>query len=173
MEASATDTRLASIADNTYFVLGAYFFAFFPWAVMHNIDFISEKWRTVRRTRTLSYAHVFSSVVPCLYVAVYAEAQRQKKDSKELGAAMAALMFNLIQLLRTLMGKMQLEAFVVWCKHAVESLRALLGADDERSEQGDDNDSRYEGSGADDTDTVEDTNGDISPARHITTCLDH
>ena len=82
MKASVTDTRLASIADNTYFVLGAYFFAFFPWAVMHNIDFISEKWRTIGRTRTVSSAHVLPSVVPCLYVAVYAEAQRQKKNSK-------------------------------------------------------------------------------------------
>ena len=125
MEASTTTTVLSSIADNTYFVLGAYFFAFFPWAVMHNIDFISEKWRTVRRTRTLAYVHMISSVVPCFYVAVYAEAQRQNKDSKELGAAIAALMFNVIQLLRTLMGKVQVEAFVEWCKDAMECLRAL------------------------------------------------
>ena len=52
---------------------------------MHNTDFISEKWRTVRRTRTLAHAHIISSVVPYLYVALYAEAQRQNKDSKELG----------------------------------------------------------------------------------------
>ena len=81
---------------------------------------------------------MLSSVVPCLYVAVYAEAQRQNKDSKELGAAMAALMFNLIQLLRTLMGKVQLDTFVAWCKHAVECVRALLGEDDERNDQSED-----------------------------------
>ena len=35
---------------------------------------------------------MISSVVPCLYVAVYAEAQPQNKDSNELGAAMAAVL---------------------------------------------------------------------------------
>ena len=156
MEASATPTRLAAIADNTWFVLGAYFFAFFPWTVMHNIDFISEKWRTVRRTRKLAYAHLVSSVVPCLYVAVYAEAQRQKNDSKELGAAMAALLFNLIQLLRTLMGKVQLEAFVAWCKHATDCMRALLGPDDERSEQREDGSSGDERQNANSSDMHKD-----------------
>ena len=127
MEASTATTSLSSIAENTCFVLGAYFFAFFSWAVMHNIDFISEKWRTIRQTREHAYVHIISSVVSCFCVAVYAEAQRQNKDSKELGAAMAALMFNVIQLLRTLMGKVQVETFVEWCKHAQECLRALQG----------------------------------------------
>ena len=144
MEASTTTTVLSSIAENTYFVLGAYFFAFFPWAVMYNIDFITEKWRTVGETRTFAYAHMISSVVPCLYVAVYAEAQRQNNDSQELGAALAALMFNLIHLLRTLMGKVQLEAYVVWCKHAMECLLALLGTDDERIEQSEGGSSGHE-----------------------------
>ena len=156
MEAHRATTGLASVAENTYFVLGAYFFAFFPWAVIHNIDFISEKGRTVRRTRTLAYAHIVSSVVPCLYMAVYAEAQRQNKDSKELGSAMAALMFNLIQLLRTLMGKVELEAFVVWSKHAVECLRALQGVDEERIEQSEGEISGCEGSDLNVADVVED-----------------
>ena len=96
MEAPGTTTGLLSIAENTYFVLGAYFFAFFPWVVMQNIGFISEKWRTVRKTRAFPYVHMILSVVPCLYFAVYAEAQRQNKDSKEQSAVMAALMFKLI-----------------------------------------------------------------------------
>ena len=88
-------------------------------------------------------------------MAVYAEAQRQNKDSKELGAAMAALMFNLIQLLRTLMGKVQLEVFVEWCKHAVECLQALQGTDEERSEQSEGESSGYEGSNMNDAYVVE------------------
>ena len=123
---------------------------------MNNIDFISEKWRTVRRTRTLAYAHMISSVVPCLYVAVYAEAQRQNKDSKELCAAMAVLIFNLIQLLRTLMVKVQLEVFVNCCKHAVECLRALQGADEERREQSKGESSGYGGSEVNNAGMVED-----------------
>ena len=105
MKTPGTTTGLSAMADNTVCVLAAYIFAFFPWAVMHNIDFISEKWPTVRKTRTLACVHIISSVVLCVYVAVYVEAQRQCGDSKELGAAIAALMFNLIQLLRTVTGK--------------------------------------------------------------------
>ena len=143
MDSTTVTSRLAEISGNRYFVLGAYFFAFFPWAVMSNIDFISEKWRTIRRTRKLAYVHMLSSVVPLIYVAVYAEAQRQAKDEKELGAALAALMFNLIQFFRTVMGKVQLEAFVDWCKHAVECMKALRGVDECCDEQ--DFDSRHRG----------------------------
>ncbi len=105
---------------------------------MNNIDFISEKWRTVRRTRRLSYIHLASFLVPILYVATYAEAQRRADDSKELGAALAALMFNLIQLMRTLMGIVQLKAFAQWCRHGVECMRALLGADAEGAQRSND-----------------------------------
>ena len=135
IEASIGTTAVSSIAENTYFVPGAYFFAFFSWVVMHKIEFISEKCRTVRRTRTLACAYLISSVVPWLYVAVYAEAQRQNNDSKELSTAMTALMFNMIQLLRKLMGMVQLEAFVEWFEHALECLQALQGADGERTEE--------------------------------------
>ncbi len=116
---------LQEYAGNRWFVLGAYFFAFFPWAILNNVDFISEKWRTCRRTRNLARIHIASSIFPIVYVAVYAEAQRRDGDNKELGAALAALMFNVFQLMRTIMGVLQLNAFVTWCKHAVECMRAL------------------------------------------------
>ncbi len=113
-----TGDFLRDHADNIWFVLGAYFFAFFPWAIMNNIDFISEKWRTCRRTRTLARIHLASSIFPIIYVAVYAEAQRRAGENTEFGAALAALMFNVFQLLRTFMGIVQLNAFVAWCKDA-------------------------------------------------------
>ncbi len=103
---------------------------------MNNVDFISEKWRTCRRTRNLARIHVASSIFPIIYVAVYAEAQRRDGDNKELGAALAALMFNVFQLMRTIMGIVQLNAFVAWCKDAVECMHALLGRDGEKGEQG-------------------------------------
>ena len=148
MNAAEQKTVLAKLAENTFFVLGAYFFAFFPWAVMHNIDFISDKWRTVGRTRSHAYLHLFSSVVPCIYVAVYAEAQRQNDDSQELGAAIAALMFNLIHFWRTLMGIVQLDAFVAWCKHATECMQALLGHDDESGSDGNEREDSKSGDGS-------------------------
>ncbi len=104
MENAAQTDYLKDNADNIWFVLGAYFFAFFPWMMMHNIDFITEKWRTCRRTRKLAHIHLASSILPIVYVAVYTEAQRRDKDNKELGAALAALMFNVFQLMRTIMG---------------------------------------------------------------------
>ncbi len=71
---------------------------------MSNIDFISEKWPTCRRTRNLARTYVVSSIFPIIYVAVYAEAQRRDGDDKELGAALAGLLFNAFQLMRTIMG---------------------------------------------------------------------
>ncbi len=71
-------------ADNIWFDLGAYFLAFFPWAIMHNIDSISEKWRTCRRTRKLAHIHLVSSIFPSIYAAVYAEAQRRDENNMEL-----------------------------------------------------------------------------------------
>ena len=70
-----------------------------------------------------------------IYVAVYAEAQRQAQDEKDLDAALAALMFNLFQLLKTVMGKVQVDAFREWCKHEVKCIRALRGADEEIDER--------------------------------------
>ncbi len=72
-----TGDFLKDHADNVWFVLGAYFFAFFSRSIMHNIDFISEKWRTCRRTRALARIHLASSIFPIIYVAVYAEAQHR------------------------------------------------------------------------------------------------
>ena len=138
MDSAAPTGPLVEISGNRYFVLVAYFFAFFPWALMSNIDFISEKWRTIRRTRRLASIHKISSIEPLIYVAVYAEAQRQAEDEKELGAALAALMFNLFQVLRTVMGKVQVDAFSAWCKHVVECIRALRGAEEESDGQGTD-----------------------------------
>ncbi len=128
METASQTDFLKEHADNIWFVLGAYFFAFFPWGIINNIDFISEKWRPCRRTRRLAYTHLALSVFPIIYVAVYAEAQRRDEDNKEYGAALAALMFNVLQLMRTVMGLLQLNAFEAWCKHADECIAALCGA---------------------------------------------
>ena len=65
-------------------------------------------------------------------------------------------MFNLIQLLRTLMRKVQLEVFVECCKHAVECSRALQGGDEERSEQSEGGSRGYEKSDPNDAGVVED-----------------
>ncbi len=91
---------------------------------MRNLDFVSEKWRTCRRTRQLAHIHFTLSTLPIIYVAVYAEAQRRADDNKEFAAALEALMFNIFQL-----GWVQLNEFVAWCKDAVECIRPLQGTD--------------------------------------------
>ncbi len=65
---------------------------------------------------------------------MYAEAQRRSNDHKEFGAALVALIFNVLQLLRTIMDILQLNAFVAWCKNATECTRALLSEDKDDSE---------------------------------------
>ncbi len=84
---SPSPDRLAALADDPWFILGAYFFAFFPWSVLNGLDYISEKWRTVRRTRNLARTHVVLTVFPMMYVATYAESQRRDGDYKEMAAA--------------------------------------------------------------------------------------
>ncbi len=120
-----TVDHLKSLADYRPFVLGAYFCAFAPWGVISNIDFISEKWRTIRRTRKLVLCHLILSMLPVFYVAVYAEAQRRSNDSKELGAALVALFFNLSHFLRTLFGNMQVNAFLRWASDLADCMRAI------------------------------------------------
>ena len=78
---------------------------------MTNIDYISEKWRPIRRIRRHGYVHLVSSVFPIIYVGVYAEAQRRAGDWKECGAALAALFFNVMHLMRTTTGIVQANAF--------------------------------------------------------------
>ena len=57
------------------------FFRLFPLGMMNNIDFISEKWRTCRRTRDLTRIHLAQYILPIIYLAVYAEVQRQDGTS--------------------------------------------------------------------------------------------
>ncbi len=125
MEAALQNGFLKRNADNIWFVLGAYFFAFYPWALMARVDFISGKLRTCRLTRQLARIYVASFIFPIIYVTVYAEAQRQANDYKEFGAAVAALMFNVFELLRAIMEIVQLNAFVAWCKDAVKCVGVL------------------------------------------------
>ena len=117
--------QLAEIADNPVFVLGAYFFAFAPWVLLSSIDFLSEKWRTVRRTRKLVRMHIVGSILPVFYVAVYADAQRRNGDFKEYGSALVALFFNLWHFIRTLFGNIQVDAYLKWANDLAKCMKAL------------------------------------------------
>ncbi len=104
---------------------GGMFFRTFPWVFSNNFDFISEKWRTCRRTRNLAYIHVASSTVAILYLTLYAEVHRRVGNNKELGAALAAILFNVFLLMKTGIGILRLNAFVAWCKDTMECMHAL------------------------------------------------
>ena len=117
--------RLADIADNRIFVIGAYFFAFAPWGLISSIDFLSEKWRSIQHTRNLVRMHIICSILPVFYVAVYAEAQRRNGDFKEYGAALVALFFNLWHFIRTLFGNVQVDAFLKWARNLADCMKAI------------------------------------------------
>ncbi len=92
---------------------------------MKIFDFISEKWRTCRRTRHLAHIHVASSIVALTYITVYAEGQRRTGNNNELGAVLAAILFNIFHLMPTVPGILRPNAFVARCKDATECMRAL------------------------------------------------
>ncbi len=92
---------------------------------MNTIDISSAKWRTCRPTRQLAYIHFASLILTIIIVAAYAEAQRRNEDNKSFAAALTALMINVYQFMRTIMGCVQLNAFVAWCKHAFLRFAAI------------------------------------------------
>ena len=97
--------------------------------MIDNMCKITEKWRTCRRARALTKVQMTAAIITIVYVGVYAEAQRREGNVKEFGAALAALVFIVTQLIRAVMGRMRLNAFVAWCGDAAKCIQALEGRD--------------------------------------------
>lgn len=76
-------------------------------------------------TRKDGWRNVIFCVVPSLYIIFYITAQAKAGDYKEMFAAIVALFFALLHLLRSLWGLWQLELFREWACQSICSLQAL------------------------------------------------
>lgn len=116
---------LAHLADESWVVSIAYISAFLPWTVLYAFDFISAKWKTVRRTRHSGLLHLSVSLPPVLYIIFYAHLQRISGDYKEMWTAITAAVLCLFNVIRTLWGLLQLYAFSVWSNRALNTLKRM------------------------------------------------
>lgn len=117
---------LASLADNPFVVLTAYFAAFLPWAAFDGADFIGSKWKTVKDTRSQGLSHLCFVLLPIGFIIFYIHLQRISGDYKEMFGAMVALFFSFLHLARTAVGLWQLSKYRFWAAQSIEAL-AFMG----------------------------------------------
>ena len=108
---------LAPLADNpTVVIIIAYLIVIFPWGMIQNIDFITEKWRTITHTRNLGYMHLAFCLAPLPYIVFYTHLQRISGDFKEMMTAVVVILMAIYHIFRTVWGLLQVDAYYVWCK---------------------------------------------------------
>jgi len=112
----------AHLANQFWVIVLAYTFVILPWGFLYNVDFISEKWRTVYRTRFLAYVHMFFAIVPMPFIIFYAHLQQTSEDYKEMMAAVIAILMSFYHVMRTGFGLIQLASFSKWCSVLIERM---------------------------------------------------
>jgi len=123
--ADSTRTGLAPLADKWWVIAIVYFMAILPAAIIHNLDFISGKWRTVNRTRFLGHLHFVFAILPMPVIIFYAHLQQISKDYKEMMTAVVALFLSLYHLIRTGWGLIQLAEFSKWTTVLIQRMRRM------------------------------------------------
>lgn len=116
---------LAVLAENPTVVVFAYSIVIFPWGIIHNVDCITEKWRTIAHNRHLGYLHLAFSLIPLPYIIFYTHLQRISGDFKEMMAAVVVILMSIYHVMRTVSGLMQLDAYHVWCKDMAKRMLTL------------------------------------------------
>ncbi len=102
----AAENAVARFDEGDPAVLVAYFLAFGIWTSASGNDFISSTWRSVRKTRRRGQLHVAFVFIPMIYISVYISFQHVNRDYKEMGAALLALAFAVLHLVRTFYGSL-------------------------------------------------------------------
>ncbi len=135
----ANPRGLKHLTESGAFVLFAYLLAFGIWTAASGNDFISSSWKSVRRTRRRGQLHIVFVFVPMIYMSVYIAVQYQNRDFQEMGAALLALAFAVLHLIRTIVGLWQLHIFKQWTIAAIKSMESLgfeTGVQIEESDSG-------------------------------------
>lgn len=120
-------SNLRPLADNPLIIAGAYGCAIIPWGLLYAFDFITDRWRPIRKTRREGLVHLFIYIPPTAYVVFYAYLQGlgPAADYKEMMAAVLALVFCIFHVSRTVWGLLQLEVYQRWCDDALECMKIL------------------------------------------------
>lgn len=92
---------------------------------MNNVDFISDKWRTIRHTRHLGKVHFIFTIIPLPCIVFYAHLQRLSGDFKEMMTSVVVILMAIYHILRTSMGLMQLNAYHARCKDLMKRMLTL------------------------------------------------
>ncbi len=125
MNPIADSSSYFSLADNIFFVLFVYLLVIGVWSAACNHDFISAKWKSVKKTRRRGLTHFFVITLPMAYILAYICIQSKSGDFKEVGAAAVALCFAWLHLSRTFWGLWQLYEFKRWATEAIRSINSL------------------------------------------------
>ncbi len=154
----ANPGRLKPLTENGAFVLFAYILAFGIWTAASGNDFISSSWKSVRHTRRRGQMHVVLVFVPMIYMSVYIASQYQNRDFQEMGAALLALAFAVLHLVRTIVGLWELHIFKQWTIAAMKSMESLgyeTGVQIEESDSGSANEYENASSTSGETDQID------------------
>lgn len=108
-----------------WFVFGAYIFALLPLAIVYALDFITEKWKTVKTTRREGYLDLFISVACLSFLLYFIQQQKCIENDTEMGAAISAVLLSAFHMARTAWGLIQLEDFKLWNVDALYALTRI------------------------------------------------
>lgn len=114
---------LEDLADHPWVVVATYMLVFVPWTAVASLDFISPHWKTVRDSRHDAQYHLFIAIAPTALIIFYIYLQINSGDYKEMAAAIVALMFSFLDVVRTVWAIAQLAQFRRWASQAILALR--------------------------------------------------
>lgn len=95
---------LVHLAGHPAIIITVHLVVIFPWGIIQNVDFISEKWRTIAHTRHLGYLHLALTFIPLPYIMFYAHLQQISKEYKEMMAAVVVILMAIYHIMRTVFG---------------------------------------------------------------------
>jgi len=115
----------AKYSEDPRIIVFVYFVVIFPWTILYNVDFITEKWRTVRHTRKLGIIQLLIALLPMPFVLIYAILQFISKDYKEMMTAVVGIFVSLYHVTRTAWGLMQLDVFRKWTHGLLQRMEKM------------------------------------------------
>lgn len=125
MEKCSCAWQLCVRGESPWFVFCAYFFALLPLAIVYVLDFITEKWKTIRATRREGYWHFFITLVCLPFLLYFIHLQRCIGNYTEMGATITAVLLSVFHMARTVWGLIQLQAFKRWNVDALYALTRI------------------------------------------------